>query len=40
VVVAGGNSELPGLVPHLRVMLKKKGIIKRNEQVIRLIGQT
>ncbi|KAH6703016.1 hypothetical protein BKA61DRAFT_494386 [Leptodontidium sp. MPI-SDFR-AT-0119] len=40
VVVSGGNSEVPGMMPRLRTMLKKKNIVSADEQVIHLAGQS
>lgn len=40
VVISGGNSEVPGMVNNLCVMLRRKNIINDNEKVIHLVGQS
>ncbi|KAH9205429.1 hypothetical protein DL95DRAFT_528834 [Leptodontidium sp. 2 PMI_412] len=40
VVVSGGDSEVPGMMPRLRTMLKEKNIVSADEQVIHLAGQS
>ncbi len=40
VVVFGGTSEVPGVMPRLRVMLKDKNIISTEDQVVHLAGQS
>ncbi|PVH70475.1 hypothetical protein DL98DRAFT_554018 [Cadophora sp. DSE1049] len=40
VIVSGGNSEVPGMMPRLRTMLKEKNIVSADDQVIHLAGQS
>ena len=40
VIVSGGNSEVPGMMPRLRYVFKEKGIISAEKPVIHLAGQS
>ncbi|PQE13421.1 hypothetical protein CJF32_00011240 [Rutstroemia sp. NJR-2017a WRK4] len=40
VVISGGNSEMPSMIPSMRAILTEKRIVNREENVIHLAGHT
>jgi hypothetical protein len=40
VVISGGNSEVPGMIPRLRAMLRARSIVSDDDKVIHLTGQS